>query len=72
MEKQIQKVETFINEFMNSLNPEKIEFRCFSYEPLLDDESNEDRNTNTILSFDQKEIVDGQEFKKSITFTRIG
>ena len=72
MENQTQKAETFINEFMNSLNPEKLEFRCFSYEPLLDDEHNEERSANTILSFDQKEIVDGQEFKKSITFTRIG
>ena len=70
MEKQ--KMEKIINEFMDSLNPEKLEFRCFSYEPLLDDEYDEERSTNTILSFDQKEIIDGQEFKKSVTFTRIG
>lgn len=49
---------------MNSLNYEKI--RCFSYEHPFDDEFNEENGgeQNTILSFNQKEIVNRLESKK--------
>lgn len=71
-----QKTEKIINEFMESLNPEKLEFRCFSYEPPFDmngiDSNGEEQSINTILSFDQTELINGLEFKKSISFTRIG